>query len=511
MIGTTATSSLSEMFSAALPTESIVTDARVIGRLYRRNATAFDRDVPLVLRPACEQEVGDVVMVANEYRIPLYPLSTGKNWGVGSKLPVVDDCVLVDLSGMNRIVEVNEEFCYSIIEPGVTQAQLAAYLRQHHPGVTVNFTEAHAHTGILGNVLERGNGGWGCRVDDLLGVEGILGSGKPFYAGGIWRHVNTGRPSHHYRFPAGPDLAGVFCQSSFGVVTKMAFRLLPWPDAREMFWGTVADAELERLVNFLDDLSKQRVIQRGCVNIGYANRFVEGKRSLTQDAVKADVDDQVWNFYVLVEGSPRMTGPVVQILRDVFADVCLRTDSFDIRSEADPYQRLPDFLHPTINPLMGLPDDDSLKMIYNLTKTPLPADASAMDADHTPFGFKTYEPVVPLRGPYVRRAADIIGGVRQRFGLNIPISFFGDGRSLVTIQFRSDDPRQVALAEVSEAVIWDQMVDAGYPPYQVGIDQMERLMELDPEYFQWIFELKSLFDPNHIISPGRYCPLDSGP
>jgi 4-cresol dehydrogenase (hydroxylating) len=68
---------------------------------------------------------------------------------------------------MNRILTVDEEFGYAIIEPGVTQASLAAYLHTYHPGLTINFTGSFAHTSIVGNVLERGDGRY-ARVHDLL-------------------------------------------------------------------------------------------------------------------------------------------------------------------------------------------------------------------------------------------------------------------------------------------------------------------------------------------------------
>ena len=121
---------LHRMYEGALPPQAVVADPVVIDRLYRRNVTALDRRVPLVLRPRTEAEVERIVAIANQHRTPLYPFSTGKNWGLGSKLPVTDGCIAVDLSLMNRIIEVSDEFAYAIIEPGVTQAQLAAYLRE---------------------------------------------------------------------------------------------------------------------------------------------------------------------------------------------------------------------------------------------------------------------------------------------------------------------------------------------------------------------------------------------
>ena len=73
---------LRRMYEAALPAEAVVADPVVIDQLYRRNVTALDRRIPLVLRPSTEPEVERIVALANEHRTPLYPFSTGKNWGL---------------------------------------------------------------------------------------------------------------------------------------------------------------------------------------------------------------------------------------------------------------------------------------------------------------------------------------------------------------------------------------------------------------------------------------------
>ncbi|HXE55069.1 MAG TPA: FAD-dependent oxidoreductase, partial [Tepidisphaeraceae bacterium] len=184
------------LISAALP------EAR-----YRPNVTSLHRQIPLCLRVGTADQIPILVALANEHRIPLYPISTGRNWGLGSKLPVVDGCVVVDLSQLNQIIEVNESERYALIEPGVTQGQLAEYLSTHHPRLTFNVTGSFSETSIVGNVLDRGDGAY-ARIDDLLGVKGVLGSGEPFAVGGVWAQEGSGGGSHVSRYVAGPDLAG---------------------------------------------------------------------------------------------------------------------------------------------------------------------------------------------------------------------------------------------------------------------------------------------------------------
>lgn len=503
-----AASRVLEVFREALPPASVVSDAATIERRYGRNVTGLRRRIPLALQPAGEDEVSRIVALANKHLIPLYPFSTGKNWGLGSKLPVVDGCVLVDLSRMRRIIEVSDTFGYAIIEPGVTQAQLAAHLERAYPALTLNFTGSYAHTSIVGNVLERGDGA-SARVHDLLGVRGILGNGTPFEAGGLWHYVGSGQPSHCSRYTAGPDLAGMFAQSSFGIVTQMAFRLIHKPERRVLLWGAAADGALERLVDCIDYFGRQNAINRGSVNIGYENRFMQARRTLGDADRSAPGDQAAWNFYVLVTGTARATDALAEELKDALGECCASVGARCVDAIQDPFDELPAFLHPLVKPLMGSPDGESIKVIYQLTQTPLPSDPLDIDVDQTPFGMKCYIPVIPFRGPYVRRAVGIVSAVGSRLDLNVKFSIFGDGRTLITIHFRSDDPEQVLRAERCERLLWDEMVAAGFPPYRVSIDQMQRLVELQPGYFALVAQLKSVLDPNQIIAPGRYSPLVS--
>src|SRR3989338_6321274 len=95
-----------------------------------------------VLKPLSTQEVQELVQIANQFKVPIYPISKGKNWGYGSACPVQEGNVIIDLSGMNKILEVNIEQAYCIVEPGVTQQDLYEYLTRHHIPLVMDVTGA---------------------------------------------------------------------------------------------------------------------------------------------------------------------------------------------------------------------------------------------------------------------------------------------------------------------------------------------------------------------------------
>ena len=59
--------------------------------------------------PVTVEQVQGIVRIANEYRIPLYPISTGKNFAYGGPAPNLRGSVVVDLKRMNRILEVDAD------------------------------------------------------------------------------------------------------------------------------------------------------------------------------------------------------------------------------------------------------------------------------------------------------------------------------------------------------------------------------------------------------------------
>src|SRR5437763_1018426 len=99
---------------------------------YLVNCLSITRRVLAAVQPENESEVQAIVRIAARHGVRVYAFSTGHNWGYGTSMPVEDDCVLVDLSRLNRILQIDSELGLIRLEPGVTQGQLFEYLRENH-------------------------------------------------------------------------------------------------------------------------------------------------------------------------------------------------------------------------------------------------------------------------------------------------------------------------------------------------------------------------------------------
>ena len=167
-----------------------------------------------LVKPRSLADLEKILRWARECNISLYTFSRGLNWGLGSRLPVSDHCLLVELSAMNNILEINTRFHYAIVEPGVTQGQLAEAIEKQGLPLMLNVTGSHPNASVTGNIMERGSGFLAHRIQDLRGMEVMLADGSVVRSG-FWNLEPSGRELQHFPYGIGPDWRGLFSQSDF--------------------------------------------------------------------------------------------------------------------------------------------------------------------------------------------------------------------------------------------------------------------------------------------------------
>ncbi|HOL64454.1 MAG TPA: FAD-dependent oxidoreductase, partial [Accumulibacter sp.] len=123
---------------------------------YSRCTIPWQSRCAAVVFPGSSEEVAAVVRIASRHRTPLWPSSTGRNWGYGTTLAVDDGAIVMILTRMNRILEVNEELAYAVIEPGVTYEQFNQHLRSKGCKLWIDCTDGSGQGSVIGNALERG-------------------------------------------------------------------------------------------------------------------------------------------------------------------------------------------------------------------------------------------------------------------------------------------------------------------------------------------------------------------
>src|ERR1700691_4358040 len=195
-------------WSAALGPENVVTEAPAL-RSAETGTYASSHRIPAIIRPANRHQVQECLRIANEFATPVYPISSGRNWGYGSRIPPADGCVLMDLGLMNRILDYNESLAYVTVEPGVTQAQLYTFLEDRGSKLWMDATGASPQCSLIGNAVERGFGHtpYGDHFAHVCGLEVVLPTGEVVETG--FARFPSAQAAPLYHWGVGPALDGL--------------------------------------------------------------------------------------------------------------------------------------------------------------------------------------------------------------------------------------------------------------------------------------------------------------
>jgi FAD/FMN-containing dehydrogenase len=231
-----------------------------------RDHFSYIKDQPNELIPSAAvgpdttEQVQAVVRTANKYKIPLYAISTGKNFAYGGPSPNVRGSVTVDLKRMNRILVCDDKRNFALVEPGVSYIDLYRHIQERGLNVWVD-TPDPGWGSLIGNAMDHGIGyTMGFYRDHFgahTGMEVVLPNGEILRTG--MGAMATSQSWQEYRHGYGPDPCGLFGQGNFGIVTKMGFRLMPAPEHWRNGLVTVPKRQdlipLVEVVNYLTDLS----------------------------------------------------------------------------------------------------------------------------------------------------------------------------------------------------------------------------------------------------------------
>ena len=168
------------------------------------------------------QEVSDVVRVASRYRVPIVAFGAGTSLEGQTNAPFGG--ISLDLSAMDRIIEVNATDLDCVVEAGVTRARLNSYLRDTglffavDPGAEEATLGGMAATRASGTCAVR----YGTMSDNVLNVTAVMADGSVIKTGGRARKSAAGYDLTHL-------LVG--SEGTLGIITELTLRLHGTPEA----------------------------------------------------------------------------------------------------------------------------------------------------------------------------------------------------------------------------------------------------------------------------------------
>jgi 4-cresol dehydrogenase (hydroxylating) flavoprotein subunit len=488
-------------WTAALSSNGVRTGPEV-DTFYGPNITEYrGRRIVAALLPRNRHQVEQVLSIANQFRVPLYPMSTGRNWGLGSKLPIRDGCAIVDLSKMRRILHVDPTHRVAVVEPGVTQKQLACHLAACKIALMVNVTGSGGDTSLLGNALERGVGVMGQRNREIRGLEVVLGTGQTIHTGLARWAPDFATAPHHYPQGVGPDLTELFVQSNLGIVTAAALELRPAQVPGLMFLE-VPDERLDAAVDELSALRAEGVLDdRIEIDTEDDPRLhgMLGRRSASR----------TWAMWVPLRGSQRLIAARREELQERLANAVAASRFYPPGAAAEP--SAPEALRVRFDLACGVPSDWSIESLARAHGVDA-GDVISADIDHftTIPGFVCVLPAVPFHGADLRRVVTAVDQVSQRCEV-VPYQSYNTVSTscfegYIRASFVRADAAAVARAHRWCAELHQRFRAESIWPIRLNIEQMGDFTQQGTGFDDAVARIKAALDPSGIIAPGRYGP-----
>ncbi len=443
-----------------------VREARAERMTYSMDGLPTHRRVPdLVVLPGTREELIAVVRLLAALGVPFVPRGAGTGLSGGALAD--EGSVLVVLTRLNRILRIDKDNRYAVVEPGVVNAKLGAAARPHGLQYAPDPSSQSACT-IGGNVAENAGGPhclkYGVTANHILALELLLADGSL---------VEIGSSGGE---PWGPDLVGLFVGSegNFGIATKITVRLTALPSA---------------VRTLLADFNALRTAGEAVSAIIASGIVPAALEMMDQSCIRA-VEDSVYAAgyprdaaaVLLVEIDGRNTDAVVAET-DVVTELLRKSGARSVRSAASEAER----------ERLWQGRKKAFGAMGRLSR-----DLVVQDA------------VVPRSA--LPDVLETISTIAAHYGLVVSNVFHaGDGNLHPNISFDATDPELKRRVEAASAEIMLACIAAGGTitgEHGVGIDKL-RYMPLifDAESLGAMHAVRLVFDPDERVNPGKVVPV----
>ena len=446
------------------------------------------------LQPEDRSEVIAIVQAACREKAKLQPISCGRNWGFGSRLPEEPNVFLLDLSRLQAIRQIDWTTDFAELEPGVTQGVLDDSLAQKDRSHYFNVTGAGRQTSIIGNSLERGIGYFGSRKNDLLDLEVVLGDGSCHWMGDLSNNpLHTG---------LGPELKGFFLQSNFAVVTAAKFKLRRRPACMGVVLASLA---VDRSINeFIDRVAEMRRedLFHSVPHVGNRQRLFSTFGPVgSTTALNLSSNIPEWTCALPVSG-PKAVVPLI------FQEIAHRLEGVAscqlISPDLSPVE--PRFAN-LVDLALGVPNDFALSGVANAAlndpiETPLDLDAGRAGLIHI-------TPTCRAEGGELKRLLALIEDVRVAYRLGeIPMTLNLVNSGMITVVISLPFDREHSTSQLNIRKGADQLLRncarEGFLPYRLGVSDGALLERWTQKKSDLLGQLRNIFDPYGVFAKSKY-------
>jgi glycolate oxidase len=416
---------------------------------------------PVAVLPGGAEEVQQVVRSCYELRVPWVARGSGSGLS-GGALPI-EDGVLIVLSRMRRILEVDLDNQRIVVEPGVTNISVS-----HAVGPEFFYPpdpSSQIVCSIGGNVSENSGGAhcfkYGFTTNYVTGLEVVLPDGEVVALGG----KSPDQPGY--------DLLGAFVGSegTLGVATRVTLRVVPAPEA------------VKTLVAFFDGVTAAGEAVSAIVGAGTVPGAIEMMDSLSIHASE-QMAHAGWPEQAGAALIVELDGPASECEArfDEVAALCRKAGASELRVARDAAER---------------------EVFWKMRKSAFPAAGRI-----SPHYF-VQDGVVPRT-----RLPEVLGRIESlsdQYGLRVANVFHaGDGNLHPLVCYDGNVDGEAERAEELSGLILEACLDAGGSltgEHGIGVDKKRHMPRMFEEPDLAAFQkLRCAFDPDGLANPGKVMP-----
>lgn len=437
-----------------------------------------------VVMPEKTEEVKGIVELANREKIPVIPWVSGINIG-GVCIPR-EGGIVVDLRRMNRVLEVNEDDMYAVVEGGITWGDLKGYLLKHHPDLRAGITWSPPGTGVIPSyicygMLDLGMVG-GTGAEFLNGLEVVLPTGKVVRVGSC---MST---DYWYGRQPFPDLSGLFIgwEGTTGIITKAGIKL--WPNLPRRDYIVLAKT-VDAGVRIFKRLARAGL---GIVDMCFLNyvwltatQGVRDSENIPSEPEKAGLPD--FHGLVTITGA---TEKELDAKEETLMKICTEEGEMAV----------------SFGDAMSMFQENQIGEFLTYTSTPIQLytvwDFARGGGGEWVGGYVSSKHLVDVY--YKMREAAIRHGMRPQFyGRAMFGGHYWIGR--MNISFSKNDPEEIekvrrCLMDMDEAARKvGSFIRYKAPPWA----KKRNFEKADPNTIELLKEVRKLLDPNGIMNPGQ--------
>jgi 4-cresol dehydrogenase (hydroxylating) flavoprotein subunit len=482
----------------------VKTDAAAL-QPYLRNTVAEvgePRKPSAVLYPTSAKDVQGVMKVANRYKTPIWTYYGGENEGYGSATPASHGQIILDMRNMKKIIEVDHELGYCLVEPGVTYDELQQHLTRNKMNLWLDAPAPAAGVSVAGHILERGSGYTPYSEDFLFscGMEVVLPDGNLIRTGmgGIPNTTSW----QVFKWGFGPYVDGLFSQGNNGVVTKIGAWLMgaPPPGGYMPFCIRFPNTEMiSEIIKPLMFLRETQIVPNAAAltNAGWEAATVaemsrrggfvnNGKGTIPTSKLIDGYGVGAWNLYGAVYGSPEQVALNWKYVYGTFQKAFGKKIKIITEKEAK-----------------GDP-------VFNYRKQLMMGGVTSqnpLDRWRAGGGFMRFQPTVAARpaecAQQVKVATEILN--RNGFDYLSELSFFWrDARHNIDIRFNKNDAAENRRAHKCYDELLTSFTKHGWAVNRTNPAFMAKTAgSYGAAKTRLNQTIKKALDPNNILAPGK--------